>query len=71
MRAAELIAGFKLKSTDEGSRERRAFQKIVHRCLVGPFDRAYLDCLDGPERQRLCLAEYRRRAELRSTGKGD
>lgn len=63
--AAERIAGFDFENARQEPARLAKFQSIVRRCLVSPFDRSYLDCLNSSTRKRQCLAEYRRRAEVK------
>lgn len=76
VRAAEILTkqpdGGALKTTsDSDFGGKLAFEKIVKRCLVSPFDRQYVDCLQGQEPKRQCLAGYRRRFELQRQARSE
>lgn len=67
--AAEVLTSRSLNDNSRGilgfrPEERTAFQEIMRRCLVSPFDQKYVDCLMAGDAPRQCVSGYRRRFEL-------
>ena len=62
-RVAVVLLGIENRSMLADPRVKAQFDQVTRDCLLTPFDKAFVRCLDETEQSQKCLFEFKRRRE--------